>query len=119
MALAVVRAEVSAARALGRLLSAWYVLLSSSCTSTSSALSSIFFSSRSSCEPAQGHGSSSNELQHTQPREGVPSLATGGGEGGTGKGGRGRGGRGRGGRGRAALLEHTWSSTPAAGSALG
>lgn len=67
MALAVVRAEVSAARALGRLLSAWYVLLSSSCTSTSSALSSIFFSSRSSCEPAQGHGSSSNELQHTAP----------------------------------------------------
>lgn len=52
MALAVVRAEVSAARALGRLLSAWYVLLSSSCTSTSSALSSIFFSSRSSWEPA-------------------------------------------------------------------
>lgn len=87
MALAVVRAEVSAARALGRLLSAWYVLLSSSCTSTSSALSSIFFSSRSSCEPAQGHGSSSNELQHTQPREGVPSLATGGGEGGDGEGG--------------------------------
>lgn len=51
MALAVVLAEVSAARALGRLLSAWYVLLSSSWTSTRRALSSIFFSSCSNCEP--------------------------------------------------------------------
>jgi hypothetical protein len=51
MPLAVVRAEVRAARALGRLLRPWYVLLSSSCTSTSRALSSIFFSSWSSWVP--------------------------------------------------------------------
>lgn len=55
MALAVVLAEVRAARALGRLLRAWYVLLSSSWTSTRRALSSIFFSSWSSWEPEEGH----------------------------------------------------------------
>lgn len=56
MALAVVLAEVRAARALGRLLRAWYVLLSSSWTSTSRALSSIFFSSWSNWEPGREGG---------------------------------------------------------------
>lgn len=54
MALAVVLADVSAARALGRLLRAWYVLLSRSWTSTNKALSSIFFSSCSNWEPGEG-----------------------------------------------------------------
>lgn len=54
MALAVVRAEVRAARALGRLLRAWYVLLSNNWTSTSKALSSIFLSSCSNWEPEEG-----------------------------------------------------------------
>lgn len=53
IALAVVLADVRAARALGRLLRAWYVLLSSNWTSTSKALSSIFLSSCSSWEPGQ------------------------------------------------------------------
>lgn len=53
MAFAVVRAEVKAARAFGRLLRAWYVLLSKSCTSTKRALSSIFFNSRSNWEPEE------------------------------------------------------------------